>query len=164
VKKRELEQWQRDLERREQALEERIAKLDKQEQVLAEGAKYREQALEEHIAKLDKQEQVLAEGAKYTEFGSYMLRVANANKGVRGPYRVAKFMAQEAKRRGYDIGVDWNTNKPRKLTKGGAVSKYFLGDSNPPSWWVLAFADLFNLDEEQREELAIRYAYKAYHN
>ncbi len=46
----------------------------------------------------------MIDGRKYTEFGSYMLGVANKNKGVRGPYRVARFMEQEAGRKHYDLG------------------------------------------------------------
>jgi hypothetical protein len=100
----------------------------------------------------------MTEGAKYTDFGNYMFQVANENKSQRGPYRVARFMEEEARRRGYDLG---ESGEPRQLPRGGAVSKYFLGRSYPPPWWVMAFADLFDLNKEQRQELAERYAYKA---
>jgi hypothetical protein len=35
-------------------------------------------------------------GTKYTEFGTKMFEIANRNKGIRGPYRVASFMEEEA--------------------------------------------------------------------
>ena len=103
----------------------------------------------------------MTQGAKYTDFGNYMLQVANENKSQRGPYRVARFMEEEARRRGYDLGVRGDTSKALQLPRGGAVSKYFLGNSYPAPWWVMAFADLFDLNQEQRQELAERYAYKS---
>ncbi len=100
-------------------------------------------------------------GGPYTEFGDYMFWTAYRNKGVRGPYRVAKYMEREAKLRDYDLGIDLTSGKPIKLPKGGAVSKYFLGRSTPEPWWVNAFADSFDLDEDQRDGLADHYAYKS---
>lgn len=102
----------------------------------------------------------MIDGRKYTEFGSYMLGVANKNKGVRGPYRVARFMEQEAGRKHYDLGVDGTIGKPLQLPRGGAVSRYFLGRSYPQPWWVKAFAELFDLNQEERQASAEHYAYK----
>ncbi len=96
---------------------------------------------------------------QYTELGSFLLVTAYQAKNVRGPYNVAGYMHEEAQRRSYDLGRD-TQERPLQLPKGGAVSKYFRGASYPEPWWIKAFADLFDLDEEQRRELAQCYAYR----
>ena len=101
----------------------------------------------------------MANGPEYTELGRYLNRVADETKNVRGPYNAANWMHEEARRRRYDLGTDYH-GRPRTLPKGGAVSKYYLGRSFPEPWWIMAFADLFDLDARQREELADHYAYR----
>jgi len=96
---------------------------------------------------------------EYSGLGHYMMRVADENKNVRGPYSAANYMEKTARERGYDLGTD-TKDRPRQLPKGGAVSKYYRGQSFPEPWWIMAFADLFDLDEEQRRELAQCYAYR----
>jgi hypothetical protein len=57
--------------------------------------------------------------------------------------------------------VHGDTGELLQLPKGGAVSKYFHGKSYPEPWSVMAFAELFYLDQEQRTALAEHYAYKS---
>lgn len=101
----------------------------------------------------------MTDGPRYSELGNFMLRVANENKGVRGPYNAYNHMEREARERSYDLGTDYK-GRPRELPKGGAVSKYYRGISFPEPWWIMAFADLFDLDHQQRRELAEHYAYR----
>lgn len=101
----------------------------------------------------------MGNGVQYTPLGQYLNQVGDQNKNVRGPYNAAKYMEKEAECRGYDIGLDPSTGNPRKMPRGGAVSKYYRGLSSPDPWWITAFYYLFDLDEEQGEELARRYAY-----
>lgn len=101
----------------------------------------------------------MTNGTNYSELGHFMLRVADENKNVRGPYNACNYMEREARERNYDLGTDYK-GEPRELPKGGAVSKYYRGVSFPEPWWIMAYADLFDLTPEQREELADHYAYR----
>lgn len=101
----------------------------------------------------------MANGPEYSELGHLMLRITDENKNVRGPYNAYNYMERVARERGYDLGVDYK-GRPRELPKGGAVSKYYRGLSFPEPWWIMAFADLFDLTPEQRKELADHYAYR----
>ncbi len=101
----------------------------------------------------------MSDGVHYTELGRYMMSVTDKNKGIRGPYNVANYMAKEAARRGYDLGRN-KKGEPRTLPGGGAASKHYRGESYPEPWWISAFAELFDLSHEQREGLADHYAYR----
>ena len=80
----------------------------------------------------------------YTLLGKTMYDLALEKEGVEGPYGVAKHMAQALDRE----------------VAGPSVSEYFRGTYNAPPQFMADFANVFDLNEEERGRLAWIYAYR----
>jgi hypothetical protein len=78
----------------------------------------------------------------YSELGKVLDGLARS-RDVRGPYNIAQHLKGAT---GYDV-------------RGQAVSEYLHGEYLPKHAFVRAFADAFELTQEERGKLARAYAY-----
>jgi hypothetical protein len=78
----------------------------------------------------------------YSEFGK-LLDSLTRKRDVRGPYAVAEYINERTGR------------GPR----GQSVSQYFYGEFYPRNEFIVNFADAFELNNQERFELAWTYAY-----
>jgi len=80
---------------------------------------------------------------RYSEFGMVLDSLARKHH-VRGPYAVAEHIME----------------KTGKGPRGQSVSQYFYGEFYPRHEFIELFADAFELDNQERFELAWTYAYR----
>ena len=78
----------------------------------------------------------------YCELGK-LLDVLARSRNVRGSYNIAEYLND---RTNYEVS-------------GQSVSKYLFGINQPKRAFIVAFADAFELTEQERAELAWTYAY-----
>lgn len=99
---------------------------------------------------------MMGNGADYSPLGDVLDRLAR-RRNVRGPYSVRTYM----ERRMAELGYDPNDEEgERFVPRGQTVSKYFYGQARRiDPRFIPAFAEAFELTEEEREELAWVHAY-----
>ncbi len=78
----------------------------------------------------------------YCELGKQLDALARS-RDVRGPYNIAAYLSEVT-----DHEVS-----------GQSVSKYLFGTNEPKQAFIVAFADAFELTEQERLELAWTYAF-----
>ncbi len=78
----------------------------------------------------------------YSELGK-LLDVMARSRNVRGSYNIAEYL----------------TDLTNYEVSGQSVSKYLYGINQPKRAFIVAFADAFELTEQERAELAWTYAY-----
>ncbi len=78
----------------------------------------------------------------YSELGK-LLDVLARSRNVRGPYNMAQYLNDVTSYR----------------VSGQSVSKYLFGTNEPKRAFLVAFADAFELTEQERAELAWVHAY-----
>ncbi len=84
-----------------------------------------------------------ANNRPYCELGKLIDLLARS-RDVRGPYNIAQYVQER---------TDYSLS-------GAAVSKHLYGDSVPRRRFLVAFANAFELTEQERRELAWLYAYR----
>jgi len=82
----------------------------------------------------------------YGELGKLLDTLARS-RDVRGPYNIAVYLSDA-------------TNHE---VSGQSVSKYLFGTNEPKQAFIVAFADAFELTEQERLELAWTYAFGFWH-
>ncbi len=83
-----------------------------------------------------------ARNKPYCELGKLLDTLARS-RDVRGSYNIAKYLNDLTN---YEVS-------------GQSVSKYLFGNNQPKRAFIVAFADAFELTEQERAELAWTYAY-----
>ncbi len=82
----------------------------------------------------------------YCELGKLLDTLARS-RDIRGPYNIAAYLSEVTEHE----------------VSGQSVSKYLFGINEPKQAFIVAFADAFELTEQERLELAWAYAFGFWH-